>query len=89
MSHILNLDRTRAALQKYDAELGVPLPEDFDEAWEKYCREDALAREVGEAFSLDTTHINDPAVSKMCRPGRPKEPDHPDESFIRRMVRLY
>jgi hypothetical protein len=86
----VNLERTKAALAAYDAEVAKPMPDTFREVWAKLNREDRLAREVGRAYGLDTADRNDPATCEACvRPGKPTTPDHPDEPFVRRMVRLY
>ncbi len=86
----MNLARTKAAIEAFDTETAQPMPEDFSEAWRKLNREDQLAEAVGEAFGLDTADRNDPATCKVCvRPGKPTAADHPDEPFVRRMVRLY
>lgn len=86
----MNLARTKAAIEAFDAEAAKPMPEPFGEAWGKINREDRLAEAVGEAYGLDTADRNDPATCKACiRPGRPTEADHPDEPFVRRMVRLH
>lgn len=86
----MNLDRTKAALAAYDAEVAKPMPDPFGEAWSKLNREDRLAREVGRSFGLDTADRNNVATCEACiRPGKPTAPDHPDEPFVRRMVRLY
>jgi len=86
----MNLARTKAAIEAYDAEAAQPMPEPFGEAWDKLNREDRLAEAAGEAYGLDTAHINNLATCKACvRPDKPTAPDHPDEPFVRRMVRLH
>ena len=85
----MRLERTRRALAAFDAEDAKPMPEDFTEAWRKLGREDRLARAVGRAYGEDTAHINNLKTCEACvRPGKRLPAGHPDESFVRRMVRL-
>ena len=69
----MNLSRTESALIEYDT----------------HCTE-ANARAVGVAYGEDTKDINDPETCSSCiRPGKSKPAGHPDEPFVRRMVRKW
>ena len=69
----MDLSRTEAALLAYDAH-----------------RTEANARAVGVAYGEDTKDINDPETCASCiGPGKPKPAGHPDEPFVRRMVRKW
>jgi hypothetical protein len=75
-----DLSRTKAALEAFDAHA----------AEHGFRRDGKLAEAVGEAFGMDTAGLNDLATCKACvRPGKLLPAGHPDESFVRRMVRAW
>jgi hypothetical protein len=95
----LNLKRTAAAIDAYDkvdGEVGRVMnlaradrgnPDCLDGLFEERER---LAEAVGAAYGEDTKGLNDPVTCRaMIRPGSKVPPLGAEESFVRRMVRLW